>query len=146
MDNYYTSPRLFLTLYNKGVNACGTARVNRRGFPKELICKGGIKKRGYYDYRSNGPLLAVFWRDKRYIYFISTIHGAGLCDGSPVTVLRRQQDGSQIPIVCPPLLPDYQACMRGVDRGDQMIGCYNVGRRSKNGGRGFFLTRSRVHH
>ena len=24
-DNYYTSPQLFLTLYKKGVNCCGTA-------------------------------------------------------------------------------------------------------------------------
>ena len=32
-DNYYTSP----TLYNLGINACGTVRSNRRFFPKELI-------------------------------------------------------------------------------------------------------------
>ena len=36
-DNYYTSPQLSLTLYKKGVNTCGTARTNRKGFPKELI-------------------------------------------------------------------------------------------------------------
>ena len=33
-DNYYTSPDLYTTLYE---NACGTLRVNRRGFPKELV-------------------------------------------------------------------------------------------------------------
>jgi len=27
-NNYYTSPQLFLTLYKKGVNCCGTARTN----------------------------------------------------------------------------------------------------------------------
>ena len=27
VDNYYTSPLLFLKLYNKGINACGTART-----------------------------------------------------------------------------------------------------------------------
>ena len=27
VDNYYTSPSLFLTLYFKGTNACGTART-----------------------------------------------------------------------------------------------------------------------
>ena len=32
---------------------------------------------------------------------------------------------------CPPLLPDYQAYMRGIDRGDQLMSYYNVGRRSK---------------
>ena len=47
MDNYYTSPQLFMTLYNKGINACGTARVNRKGFPKELIRKGGREEKGY---------------------------------------------------------------------------------------------------
>ena len=29
MDNYYTSPELFLHLYSKGINACGTVRTNR---------------------------------------------------------------------------------------------------------------------
>ena len=36
-DNYYTSPSLYMHLYNKfGVNACGTCHVNRIGFPKRL--------------------------------------------------------------------------------------------------------------
>ena len=45
--------------------------------------------------------------------------------------MRREADGSQVAVQCQPLLPDYQAYMRGVDRGDQMIGFYNVARRSK---------------
>ena len=28
-DNYYTSPSLYLHLYNHGINACGTAHPNR---------------------------------------------------------------------------------------------------------------------
>ena len=28
-------------------------------------------------------------------------------------------------------LPDYQSFMRGIERGDQLLGYYNVGRRSK---------------
>ena len=63
-DNSYTSPNLYLTLYNHGINACGTARVNRRAFPKELITKACKDNRGYYEYRSNGPLLASVWVDK----------------------------------------------------------------------------------
>ena len=31
-DNYCTSPILYQSLYEKGINACGTMRPNRRGF------------------------------------------------------------------------------------------------------------------
>lgn len=34
-------------------------------------------------------------------------------------------------VTCPPLLPDYQTYMRGVDRADQLMGYYSVVRRSK---------------
>ncbi len=30
VDNYYTSPILFLKLYKKGINVCGTVRTNRK--------------------------------------------------------------------------------------------------------------------
>ena len=127
-DNYYTSPQLFLTLYKKGVNCCGTARTNRKGFPKVLV-KKKKENRGYYDYRSNGPLLAVAWFDRKYVYFITTMHRAETTE--PCTIRRRNQDGSRLDVPCPPLLPDYQQYMRGVDRGDQLVGFYNVGRRSR---------------
>ena len=48
-----------------------------------------------------------------------------------VTVRRQNLDGTATDVPCPPLLPDYQQYMRGVDRGDQLIGCYNIGQRSK---------------
>lgn len=67
--------------------------------------------------------------DKRFIHFVSTLHCAE--SATPTFVDRRNQDGSKTAVSCPPLLPDYQQYMRGVDRGDQLIGFYNVGRRSK---------------
>ena len=36
-DNYYTSPTLYMTLYNRGVNACGTVRATRQAFPKVFV-------------------------------------------------------------------------------------------------------------
>ena len=36
-NNYYTSPRLYMALYEDQNNACGTARTNRTGFPKSII-------------------------------------------------------------------------------------------------------------
>ena len=46
---------------------------------------------GYYDFRSSGPLLATVWKDKRVVYFLSTIHARA---NSPVTVQRHEKDGS----------------------------------------------------
>ena len=145
IDNYYTSPTLFLELYKKGVNACGTARSNRVHFPKQLLVVKGrrivkygpkIRKehrtkykqvtRGFISHRASGPLVAHVWVDKRVIYFLSTMH----CAKPHVTVLRTNPDGSRVNRNCPPCLPDYQQFMRGVDRGDQLEGYYNSGRRS----------------
>ena len=50
---------------------------------------------------------------------------------SPVTVQRHEKDGTKISVEWPPLLLDYQSFMRGIDRGDQLMGYYNVSRRSK---------------
>ena len=39
-DNFYTSPLLYYRLYkHQGINACGTVRPSRVGFPPELIIK-----------------------------------------------------------------------------------------------------------
>ena len=125
MDNFYISPVLFVKLWTKGVNACGTVRANRKHYPADLL----VQKvdRGYYDYRSIGPLLACVWMDKRIIHFLTTLHAATL----DASVKRRTKDGTQEDVRCPPCLPDYQAHMRGVDRGDQLMSYYNVGRRSR---------------
>jgi len=73
MDNFYSSPALFLTLYRKGVNACGTVRPNRKYFPQELNVNKRDVDTGYYDYRSSGPLLASVWMDKRILHLLSTM-------------------------------------------------------------------------
>ena len=50
------------------------------------------------------------------------------------TVNQKNPDGSR-GIICAPLLPNYQQYMRGVDRGDYLIGYYNG---ALNGGRDVF--------
>ena len=128
-DNYYTGPEVYLELYKWGNNCCGTVCTVRRGFPEELKKpKREQQERGYYDYLSHGSLLAAIWYDRRYVHFLSAMHVAEL---PGTTVRRRNPDGTATNVPCPPLLPDYQQYMRGVDRGDQLIGCYNIGHRSK---------------
>ena len=48
--------------------------------------------------------------------------------GSMPTVKRRKIDGTKVDVPCPPYLPDHQAFMRGVDRADQYMEYYNLGR------------------
>lgn len=67
-----------------------------------------VKKldRGYYDHRSNGPLLAVAWKDHQMVYFVSTAHVATNSNGT-VTVFRHRPFGVKLEIPCPSLLDDY---------------------------------------
>ena len=63
------------------------------------------------------------------MYFVTTIHVARAPEIPQVK--RRYPDGTRVWVVCLPLMPDYQMFMAGVDKGDQLIACYNLGRRSK---------------
>jgi len=60
--------------------------------------------------------------------FLSTVHGGA---SHRETVWWTNPDGSSSDVPCPPLLPDYQQYMQGVDRSDKHIGYYNVGRISR---------------
>ena len=115
MDNYYTSPCLFLTLYDKGVGDCGTVRANRKHYPKELVVAASSVPRGYMDHRCCPPLLACVWKDKRIIHSMSTMHNAT----DSATVERTTVSSGSVTredVTCPPLLPDYQTYMRGVTK------------------------------
>lgn len=127
MDNYYTSSALFVKLYLKGINACGTIRTSRKWYPKDLIVQKDRKhQRGFYDYRSCGPLGGYVWVDSRPVNMLSSMHSSS----APATVNRRREDGTRGPVLCPPALPEYLQFMRGIDVGDQMMSYYYAGRRS----------------
>ncbi len=53
------------------------------------------------------------------------------------TVKCRELDGTQIEVVCPPVLPDYQAYMRGVDRAISYKPITMGVEDLRSGGRGF---------
>jgi len=82
--------------------------------------------RGYFDYLSNGLLFAVTWFDRKYVFFLPTTHRAET--STPCAIQHCNQDGLRVDVPCPSLLPDYQQFMRGVDRGDQLVGYYKIGR------------------
>ena len=59
VDNFYTSPELFKSLFDRDVYACGTLRKGRRGFPVDIIIEQPLRhERGYTKWTMCGPVLA----------------------------------------------------------------------------------------
>lgn len=124
-DNFFTSPELYQDLYdNYGTAACGTVRYNRRGLPKDIMCKKplGITERGDMDFKQKGCLTAAVWRDKKNVYMLSSIHDNGTSEvqrGINVNGTFARQN-----FPCPKAVRDYTSYMGGVDHADQYIQYY----------------------
>ena len=72
MDNWYSSPQLFLKLLEQDTNVVGTVRKNRKHMPKELA---SLKlKKGEAKMLSSHGLLALRWKYKKDVYMLSTKH------------------------------------------------------------------------
>ncbi|XP_053187732.1 piggyBac transposable element-derived protein 4-like [Scomber japonicus] len=138
IDDFYTSPALFLDLLDKKVLACGTIREQRIGFPRDR--PGGLDSkspRGTIRWIREGPLVFVQWRDTRDVSICSTIHPAH----SDNTVQRKvKADGHWVEqaIPAPPGVSDYNKHMGGIDLSDAMIGYYNALHKTRKWYRTFF--------
>ena len=95
MDNYYTSPSLFVDMKLKGLGVCGTACVDRKVMPLEWKSKAkdkgqtgqirkGLKKGNIRTENLQNGVLALQWKDKRLITILNTVH-----DRSIVTKTHR---------------------------------------------------------
>ena len=78
VDNFYSSPRLFSDLYDKGCMATGTVRENRKGFPSGLA-NSMIKKevRGSIRWFRKENLVFLKWRDTKDVCALSTSYAVG---------------------------------------------------------------------
>jgi hypothetical protein len=74
MDNYYSSPKLYMDLFRLGCGATGTLRVNRKGIPKRI--KEKKTKKGDMIPMNNDELLLVKYHDRKVVYLLSTIEEA----------------------------------------------------------------------
>lgn len=116
MDNFYNSPALARELKVRGFDCVGTLRLNRQFVPTELtnLTKGALAV-GQVRGCTSGDVDLVVWRDKNLVSLISTYHG-----------LATVKCGD---VLKPSIVPDYNVCMGGVDRKDQMIAMYPIERR-----------------
>uniref|UniRef100_A0A673IN46 PiggyBac transposable element-derived protein domain-containing protein n=1 Tax=Sinocyclocheilus rhinocerous TaxID=307959 RepID=A0A673IN46_9TELE len=124
MDNFYTSPTLFLDLLQNGILACGTLR-HVSSLPK-VSDLSGRSELGSIRWCRQGPLLFVKWMDAREVLMCSSIHKA--FKGDTVTRNAKGSDGvwrtRLIPV--PSAVKDYSKYMGGVDLSDSLIEHYNV--------------------
>ncbi|XP_043494109.1 piggyBac transposable element-derived protein 4-like [Polistes fuscatus] len=123
LDNWYSSPNLFVTLLNSKTNVIGTVRANRKNMPKDFLKKK--LKIGEYEMRSCNGLLAIKWKDKRDVFILSTKH---------TTVEMTEQIKKQHnPTWKPKCIIEYNKGMVGVDRQDQMLAYFPLMRKCMKG-------------
>lgn len=128
-DNFYTSPSLSRELLHHKTYSAGTCRADRVGYPKALK---DMSKKEYKHFRTkgdcawrrstDGKLLALRMFDKRFVNFVSTIHRANK--------VTKKKDHLGNKIWRPEVTEDYNHNMNGVDKADQMMQYYHLGRRS----------------
>lgn len=115
LDNWYSSPDLFLTLHQKKTNVIGTVRKNRKNMPKDFPQR--ILKKGECVWRCCNNLIALRWKDRRDVYMISTKHES-------VEMVEQS---------------DKQLQKETVDHQDQMLSCFPIMRKVIKGYRKLFF-------
>ena len=66
VDRFFTSVRLYSTLLEHNVYACGTIIASRKNFPDELKEVAGLEH-GQFVFRQAGSIVATAWKDKKIV-------------------------------------------------------------------------------
>ena len=114
IDNYFTSFDLFKILKGKKIYARGTARQNRKFFPKVLHAKY-VKHEGEKKVVQRGRITAYAWKDNKINYFVPSVDDPTLDN---LQEQRRQKDGIQRMVASPSVVQNYNMKMNGVDKSD----------------------------
>lgn len=131
VDNWYSSPSLFLAVHAKETNICGTVNMKRKGMPKKINEKR--VKRGDIVVRHNKTMAFCGWRDKRFVKTLTTFHTPALVDTNKLDRITKT------PIRKPNVVVDYNDHMGGVDLVDQVTSAYPSMRKSLKWYKKYFL-------
>lgn len=116
MDNFYNSPALARVLKSLGFDCVGTLRTNRQCVPQQIATlKKSEMTIGQISGRTSGDVDVMVWRDHNRVALISTYHGVAV----------HTAGGKTKPIA----IHDYNVCMGGVDKKDQMLSAYPIERK-----------------
>lgn len=107
LNNWYSSPDLFLWLNEKLTNAVGTVRKNRK---KKVPPMSEKLKKGEIQFRSSGTLLALKWMDNKEVWMLSTVHGPQMVE----TDKKEHTTGQKK--IKPACVVDYNKSMGAVNK------------------------------
>ncbi|OXA46903.1 PiggyBac transposable element-derived protein 4 [Folsomia candida] len=107
-DNFFTSPNLAQFLLQNKTYLCGTLRKGRKNaaVPPQRMQRGQVEV-----FSSNG-VLNEFWKDKKVVRMISTVHEHNMVD-------VEKRDGTIVQK--PKSVVDYNKNARGIDQGDMQM-------------------------
>lgn len=128
-DNFFTSIPLIDKLHKNDLFACGTFRVNKKMYPKDIMKKDKDFKMGDTDFAQSDDVSISRWKDrgKKPVTVVSNMHNASATE----IVLRTNSRGQRTPILCPSSIADYNRYMGAVDRFDQYMSAYSVSQKSR---------------
>ncbi|MCO5607795.1 hypothetical protein L7F22_061996 [Adiantum nelumboides] len=117
-DRFFTSVNLLEHLLSEGQGGTGTYVANQKYFPHAKMLHLGKKERGAFRfaYCKKQGVLACSWMDKKEILFASNCYGMQKGE-----VKRLVSGGQRMPVVCPDVAVQYNACKAGCDTFDSMV-------------------------
>jgi hypothetical protein len=92
--------------------------INCRGIPQEIKTKS-LTNRGDLAIMNNGLIEFIKFLDGKPVYMLSTVHG------SDMSATHRRDKDTNVIIMKPSMVVNYNKYMGGVDRSDQMISYTN---------------------
>jgi hypothetical protein len=126
LDNLFPSPALFDALQHMGIRACGTLRPNRKGVPADLRQVGKELPKGGVATWQRGELGCLAWHDRQVVYLLSNHTDID----ATVSFDQARSDGTDVTIIKPKVVHDYNLHRGKVDTVDQLRGNYALGRKS----------------
>ena len=129
--NYYSSPRLFIDLWQLGVGATGTVRQNRKGVPQVIKGRKLSRKGETVVYKSR-QLTITKYLDAKPDFVMSTVYPS---NNIPTD---RTDPRTHMPVTRPHVVVMYNKMMGGVDLSDQMLAYSGIPVKTISGGKKFF--------
>jgi hypothetical protein len=126
LDNLFPSPALFDALQHMGIRACGTLRPNRKGVPADLRRVGKELPKGGVATWQRGELGCLAWHDRQVVYLLSNHTDID----ATVSFDQARGDGTEVTVIKPKVVHDYNLHRGKVDTVDQLRGNYALGRKS----------------